>query len=249
MIPLIEGPAHLICMWRFTCDVTSSVFLFFLLFFFFKWVGKKAPLIHCLTLCYPPSSIFFLPIYCTPTAPWKERKDTDRISNTAGAWTPETVKECEHRSEVTLGCLVGLSFLSSLFNCIRFLCFQINLSAFPAFKNDEKLHNACWMKNTVAIVCSTQKDGDDALLKASVYVRLQFTNLEMCGFFFLIYLHCYCLFSFYRWSDSENSARLIVAAAFTVITIGAIVSHWKAVFKWWNSDFSRWLSEIKKEAL
>lgn len=59
----------------------------------------------------------------------------------------------------------------------------MNLSAFPAFKNDEKLHNACWMKNTVAIVCSTQKDGDDALLKASVYVRLQFTNLEMCVFF------------------------------------------------------------------
>lgn len=58
-----------------------------------------------------------------------------------------------------------------------------NESAFPAFKNDEKLHNACWMKNTVAIVCSTQKDGDDALLKASVYVRLQFTNLEMCVFF------------------------------------------------------------------
>lgn len=73
--------------------------------------------------------------------------------------------------------------LCSLFNCIRCLCFQMNLSAFPAFKNDEKLHNACWMKNTVAIVCSTQKDGDDALLKASVYVRLQFTNLEMCVFF------------------------------------------------------------------
>lgn len=68
-------------------------------------------------------------------------------------------------------------------------------------------------------------------------------------FFSLIYLHCYCLFSFYCWSDSENSVRLIVAAAFTVITIGAIVSHWKAVFKWWNSDVSRWLSEIKKEAL
>lgn len=35
-----------------------------------------------------------------------------------------------------------------------------------------------------AIVCSTQKDGDDALLKASVYVRLQFTNLEKCVCFF-----------------------------------------------------------------
>lgn len=73
-------------------------------FFPSKWVDKKASLIHCLTLCYPPSSI-----YCTHTAPWKERKDTDRISNTAGAWTPETVKKCEHRSEVTLSCLVGLS--------------------------------------------------------------------------------------------------------------------------------------------
>lgn len=72
---------------------------------------------------------------------------------------------------------------------------------------------------------------------------------KVCVFFLLIYLHCYCLFSFYRRSDSENSARLIVAAASTVITIGAIVSHWKAVFKWWNSDVSRWLSEIKKEAL
>lgn len=39
-------------------------------------------------------------------------------------------------------------------------------------KDDEKPHNARWMKNTIAIVCSAQKDGYDALLKASVYVRL-----------------------------------------------------------------------------
>lgn len=38
------------------------------------------------------------------------------------------------------------------------------------------------LDETVAIVCSTQKDGDGALLKACVYVRLQFTNLEKCVF-------------------------------------------------------------------
>lgn len=231
MIPLSKGPAHLICMWRFTCDVTSSFS-----FFPSKWVDKKASLIHCLTLCYPPSSI-----YCTPTAPWKERKDTDRISNTAGAWTPETLKKCEHRSEVTLSCLVGLS-LFCVPCSIAFAACVFKWIYLPSLHL--KMMKSCIMHvgwKTQLPLCAAHKRM--GMTRSSKHLFMSDYNSQTwkCVFFFLIYLHCYCLFSFYHWSDSENSARLIVAAAFTVITIGAIVSHWKAVFKWWNS--------IKKEAL
>lgn len=89
------------------------------------------------------------------------------------------------------------------------------------------------MKNTIAIVCSAQKDRDGTLLKAD-YTN---TNLEMCWFFFV------CCWKENRSSDMplsllllplfffevdlnalEYSVCLIVTAAASVITIGAIVS-------------------------
>lgn len=39
-------------------------------------------------------------------------------------------------------------------------------------KDDEKPHNVRWMKNTIAIVYSEQKDEGDALIEACVHVRL-----------------------------------------------------------------------------
>lgn len=77
------------------------------------------------------------------------------------------------RSKATSGCVVCLSVLLPRFNCILSLCFRGNRSPFTAFKRWWKAA-LCTLdkKNTIAIVYSAQKDGDDALLKALVYVRL-----------------------------------------------------------------------------
>lgn len=95
---------------------------------------------------------------------------------------------------------------------------------------------------TIAIVCSKQKDGGDALVKASVYVRLRKPGNT---FFFFFYARCWkrkC-----RSSEFSPPPRLFFfevdlnALEYSVSLI-VVVSHWKAAFKRCNREFSTWLN-------
>lgn len=152
MILLIKGPAHLICMWRFTCDVTSSFSFFFPLN---EWIKK----LHWFTV-WPSATLqaqyTVLPLRLERRGRTLTGFLTQQVHELQKQWKNVNTGQRSHWA-VWLACPYFV-FLVQLHSLLVFS----NESAFPAFKNDEKLHNACWMKNTVAIVCSTQKDGDDA---------------------------------------------------------------------------------------
>lgn len=126
-----------------------------------------------------------------------------------------------------------------LFACRRCLPLSITSSCcvFEAIdlpllhlNNVEKLHNACWIKNTIAIVCCTQRHGDDIFLKASVYVRLQ-----KPGFAASIaakkmqVLRFAATTSFFWWLIWMLKSTVFISLSqwMRIITAEAIVSRWK----------------------
>lgn len=87
------------------------------------------------------------------------------------------------------------------------------------------------MKNTIPIVCGAQKDGDDTLLVASVYVRLQKPGFFYLFIFFLLERKHRPLPFFFLiliWKLQRTAQVSFVAEALPVITAGAIVFRLKS---------------------
>lgn len=93
--------------------------------------------------------------------------------------TPEVAERCDRGQRPRWGVLFGCR-RRLLRSITASLCISEAKELPLLHLKDDNVHNVRWIKkkkktHTIAIVCSTQRDGDDALLKVSVYVRLQKT--------------------------------------------------------------------------